>query len=226
MTTDYDDYEAYFRGSLEAKEGRKEELLHLYLQVRDRLGGAIENWLDIGCGEGNFLQVLHGQGVSATGIELDAELAKQGREAGYDVFCGDALTSVERMVQEGRRFQVVSLLHLIEHMETNDAVELLRLISHIQSPKGCCVVQTPNVKDRRVLLESFYRDPTHLRPYPPRLIEYLMKATGYPQVESLEFDRWVADREESIAEVRAERKRKYDAIKRLLRDAEEILGKA
>jgi SAM-dependent methyltransferase len=95
--------------------------------------------LEVGCGTGHFLQLAKERGFDVAGVELNEGLATQARErtGGSRIVCGDF------MVEDfGRRFDVVAMIDLIEHMP--DPLAALRRANELLEPGGHLVVYTPN----------------------------------------------------------------------------------
>lgn len=192
---DYLAYEEYFRGGDAAIEGRADELNDLVRRIAParEAEGEPTRWLDIGSGRGLVLRAVAAAGMEGYGIEVDTSLARLSREAGQRVFCGDALAVLRNLAESRVRFQVVSALHVIEHLEWAAATKLVDLMGAVVCPGGRCVLITPNIRDIRVLHGSFYRDPTHVRPYPTDLLEYMVARLGMQHEMSRTFDRFLED---------------------------------
>jgi len=93
---------------------------------------------DIGCGDGSFLKTMAGRGWQVTGVDFDAAAVAFARGRGLDVTIGTA----QSLLQSGRRFDVVTASHVIEHLPDPEA-----FLSHCRSllrPGGKIVVKTPN----------------------------------------------------------------------------------
>ncbi|MGY8913512.1 MAG: class I SAM-dependent methyltransferase [Flavobacteriales bacterium] len=172
VKAEYLSYENFFRASDKAIAGRYEELKYLSEKLLVR-NPNIKSWLDIACGSGQLLSVLQEKGINAYGIELDHGLSITGSNNGVNILCGEAIDVLQSLVSNNIKFDVISCLHLIEHLEWEQAEKLLSLMEAVLNPKGHIVIVTPNAKDLRVIAGSFYRDPTHIRPYPEELIKYL-----------------------------------------------------
>lgn len=91
--------------------------------------------LDIGCGEGNFLKGLKTQDFVKYGLDLKSN--KVNNLDGIDVYKGDFLK-----IKFDRKFDVVVLLHVLEHLE--DPVKVLKKIKRLLNPKGIVLLSTPN----------------------------------------------------------------------------------
>jgi len=190
LRSDYSLYEEYFRGSTDTSDRRREEFDALIAWLFNVLNLKNPTWLDIASGSGLILESLKKRKIDCYGIENDTNLANFATKQGHSVFHGDALSVVNFIFENKIYFDVVSCLHLIEHMDTEAADNLIEKIYGILSPSGIAVIVTPNSADIRVMLGSFYRDPTHIRPYPKELISYLYKKNNITPVCTVDFDRF------------------------------------
>ena len=80
----YVGFEDQFRGSPEDIRRRVEEYLPVFADASDVL--------DVGCGRGEFLELLRERGIRARGIDINAAMVDVCREKGLDAETGDALT--------------------------------------------------------------------------------------------------------------------------------------
>lgn len=135
-----------------------------------------ERVLDLGCGEGGFLELLQGRGVRGVGVDVFQDAVTKGREKGLDIRCVDALPFVRSTTE---RFDGVFIAHVIEHLRPVEAEELLQGCYHILRPRGRLIVITPNTLDIEVMTQRFWSDPTHVWPYPARLLEALVREAGF-----------------------------------------------
>lgn len=133
--------------------------------------------LDIGCGQGFFLSMLSEVGVNSTGIEIDETLCQGARERGLtNVISTDIF---EYLRSTPNRFDGCFASHIVEHFSPDQVKELFTLIRRILDPQGLLVVITPNVANLRRAAGDFWRDPTHVRPYPVSALEKLLTQTGW-----------------------------------------------
>ena len=143
--------------------------------------------LDVGCGTGVFLGLLADAGIQAVGVDSNPDAIEQCRHRGHDqVAVEDAMAYLERARTEGRRFDGVTLSHLIEHFAGPAGVRLLSLACDVVAPGGRILVATPNVANLRTWTHVFWVDPTHVRPYPRALIEALLADKQFEIVASFD----------------------------------------
>jgi SAM-dependent methyltransferase len=135
--------------------------------------------LDVGCGGGAFLDVARAAGLGAIGIDRDGAAIAAARGRGHDVLLGDAVAVLRELGGTGARFHGALLAHVIEHLDGEGALRLLYAIAAVLAPGAPLVVATPDVRSHIVLSELFWLDPTHVRPYPPLLVERLGATAGF-----------------------------------------------
>ncbi|MGH9042706.1 MAG: class I SAM-dependent methyltransferase [Acidimicrobiia bacterium] len=166
-------FEDEFRGS-------REDLLARYRDVAERLVGHGPVF-DLGCGRGEFVELLAGMGVEAWGVDLDAELVKAASDRGLPVEHGDGLRLLERMDDESLGGLV--LIQVVEHLTPQEVVDLVDLATAKVRPGGQVLVETVNPQSLYVFAHAFYVDPTHLRPVHPAYLMFLFKEAGFSTVE-------------------------------------------
>jgi SAM-dependent methyltransferase len=140
--------------------------------------------LDVGCGDGAFLDVAAAAGLAAVGIERDPTAAAGARGRGHEVLAGDAFAVLRELQATGAHFHGALLAHVIEHLDGERALALLQAIAAVLMPGAPLVVATPDVTSHIVLSELFWLDPTHVRPYPRLLVERLGAAAGFDTAAS------------------------------------------
>lgn len=169
----YPAFEAAFRGS-EA-------------DVRDRLGTYVPLFagaadvLDIGCGRGEFLELLRTAGISARGLDLNLEMVEICRARGLDVSHGDALGYLRGLPDEslGGLFAA----QVVEHLQPDYLLALLSEAQRVLRPGAAIALETINVACWYAFFQSYIRDITHARPLHPETLQYLVTASGFGAAE-------------------------------------------
>jgi len=133
--------------------------------------------LDLGCGRGEWLEVLREAGYAASGVDLDDGMLAGLRKRGYDVRRMDALQALRE--SPAASFAVVSAFHLVEHIPFDDVRTLIREAMRVLKPGGLLILETPNPENIVVGASLFYQDPTHLRPLPPELLRFAVEFEGF-----------------------------------------------
>ena len=131
--------------------------------------------LDLGSGRGLFLELLGQAGIEAHGVDSDAAAVEQCKERGLQVELGDVLDHLEQASGREAKYDGVFCSHLIEHLDADVAMAMIRNCAELLAPGGRLVLVTPNVENLEVWSGDFWLDPTHRRPYPRPLIASMME---------------------------------------------------
>jgi 2-polyprenyl-3-methyl-5-hydroxy-6-metoxy-1,4-benzoquinol methylase len=73
-----------------------------------------QNILDVGCGEGHFVELAEKQGMKATGLELNRDAAAKGRSKNLSV---DIQTVEEFSLAHSDQFDGITLFQVLEHLK-------------------------------------------------------------------------------------------------------------
>ena len=172
-------FEDAFRGD---RAQIRDSLVH-YLADIKRAGTvtASRPLLDIGCGRGEWLELLREHRIAARGLDLNRVAVEQCRELGLDVAQGDALALL-RAQAEGT-LGAVSLFHLVEHLPLGTLFELMQHIYRVLVPGGVVLLETPNPENLLVGSHTFYHDPTHRNPLTPTSSAFFLRYCGFSDPE-------------------------------------------
>src|SRR5437764_15325532 len=107
-------------------------------------------------------------------------MVEEAAARGLDVRRGDAVEHL-RSLADSSLGAIVSL-HLIEHLQLGQLLELLELSARKLRPGGIFVAETPNPASLIVLGNSYVLDPTHVRPLHPSLLSFLCEGAGFQDV--------------------------------------------
>jgi 2-polyprenyl-3-methyl-5-hydroxy-6-metoxy-1,4-benzoquinol methylase len=136
--------------------------------------------VDLGCGRGELLAALAGAGISAIGVEANREQARAATDAGQRVEITDIFTFLEGRTD--RSVDVLSALHLIEHLAFPRQAALLAGAARVLRPGGTLILETPNPENLRVGAWKFHIDPSHLKPLPPELLTLMVEHAGFTDI--------------------------------------------
>ena len=178
----YVGFEDQFRGSSEEISRRLADYVEVFAGQSDVV--------DVGCGRGEFLELLHARGISARGIDLNQAMVEASRARGLSVECSDALSYLTTLADEsiGGLFAA----QVVEHLAPDYLGALLETAAHKTRPGGLIVLETINPACWLAFFESYIRDLTHVRPLHPETLQYLVRVNGFHDVR-VEFKSPVAD---------------------------------
>ena len=137
--------------------------------------------LDVGCGRGEFLELLRDGGIAARGIDANAEMVERCRERGLDATRADALAHVAGLPDEslGGLFAA----QVVEHLEADYLLRLLPALRRVLRPGARIVLETINPASWSAFFSAYIRDITHRQPLHPDTLGYLLRAHGFVDVE-------------------------------------------
>jgi 2-polyprenyl-3-methyl-5-hydroxy-6-metoxy-1,4-benzoquinol methylase len=165
-------FEETFRGS-------RQDLLARYRDLAQQFHHSAPV-LDVGCGRGEFLELLKSEGIPARGVELDPELVEAASARGLDVKEADGLSELASL-EDGSLGGVV-MIQVIEHLTPQQVLDIVLLARDKVRPGGKVVVETVNPQSLYVFAHAFYVDPTHTQPIHPAYLEFVFRQAGFGEV--------------------------------------------
>lgn len=171
----YRAFEDKFRGDRDIIKNRFKVYLPFVLPMLQIEGD--HNVLDIGCGRGEWLELLREEGFSVKGVDIDELMLEECRKLNIEAKNGDALTYLKSLADSS--LTIVSAFHLIEHLTFEILQEVVYEAKRVLIPGGLLIMETPNPENIVVGTSAFYVDPTHIKPIPPRLLEFVVEYTGF-----------------------------------------------
>jgi SAM-dependent methyltransferase len=177
----YVEFEDRFRGS----RGEIRERLQVYLPIlrEDLSGFEGRPVLDLGCGRGEWLELVRDQGWQGRGVDSNRAMVEQCRLRGLEVTEGEVLACLRDLPDAC--FAAVTAFHVVEHLPVPDLLALLHETARVLRPGGVAIFETPNPENLITAASDFYRDLTHLRPLHPDTMHFLAEQHGLVRVEIL-----------------------------------------
>jgi SAM-dependent methyltransferase len=134
--------------------------------------------LDLGCGRGEFLDLLRAAGMEHSGVDSDPEMVARCRAKGHRaVAVGDAVAHLTENVLDHSLGTVFSA-QVIEHLPYADLVRLLEVSMEKLRSGGIFVAETVNPYMRHSM-DGFWIDPTHQHPLFPETMLALCDVAGF-----------------------------------------------
>jgi O-antigen chain-terminating methyltransferase len=137
--------------------------------------------LDIGCGRGEFLDLMKEAGIPARGIDLDAESVALCRSKGHEAEIADLFVYLSD--QADAAFDGIFAAQVVEHLPPDQLPHMIELCVAKLQRGGLLVLETPNPECLAIFATHFYLDPTHTRPIPPSLMVFYFEEFGLGGIE-------------------------------------------
>ena len=136
--------------------------------------------VDLGCGRGEWLELLREAGVKAIGVDTNRVMIDLCGERGVEVIEQDALSYLRGLPDDSLRG--VTGFHIIEHLPPETLMLLLDQIMRTLRTGGFAAFETPNPDNLFVSGNYFYFDPSHHHPLPSKLVKLFLESSGFQDV--------------------------------------------
>lgn len=133
--------------------------------------------LEIGSGDGFFLERMQKDGYHMTGIEISKQRRRKSkRVTDVKVLNINLMESVSNIGS----FDGIVLFHVLEHII--DPVTFLKNISDLLKPKGKLIVEVPNFDDFQIEMNDAYKDwslqRAHIHYFVPTILKDVLTKAG------------------------------------------------
>lgn len=175
----YLSFENRFRGT----RAEITERIRFYLPYlkEARAGSADRPILDVGCGRGEWLELMREERLEASGVDLNSAMVAQCRARNLEVTQGDAIAFLRGLPDESQG--TVTGFHIIEHLPLETLLDLIAESRRVLQPGGLAIFESPNCKNLVVGACNFNIDPTHRNPVFPETAEFILQTQGFEKIE-------------------------------------------
>ena len=175
----YFDFENKFRGD-------RQKILNIFSSYEPLIEIALEGksspiLIYVGCGRGEWLQRCQNKFYKSIGIESDSYMVKLCREHGLSVIEGDAIDQLSKF--EANSISVITIFHVIEHLEFNKLQKMICECHRILSDDGILIMETPSIDNLIVSTKTFYIDHTHINHINPEAVSFYLEKAGFNNVK-------------------------------------------
>ena len=172
-------FEDVFRGSRDDIKGRLVRYVDILRNAgAGHLGKPI---LDVGCGRGEWLELLKENNVPAYGVDLNSVMVERAAALGLDARRADALEHMKGLADCA--VSAVTAFHVAEHLPFAVLIDFFDEVLRVLVPGGIAIFETPNPETMRVGATTFYNDPMHRNPIPPQVFQFMVSHRGFQDVE-------------------------------------------
>lgn len=170
---DYFDFENRFRGTREHIKGVQEQYIK-YFENKKQV-------VDIGCGRGEFLELLNERNINAIGVDLYGKSVNYCKLLNLNVLQIDAIEYLQKCTSIDGLFAG----QVVEHLTISQIIQLCE-VAYEKLEENCyMILETPNPTSLAIYTNAFYMDPSHGKPVHPLTLQYCVQKAGFKDVKIL-----------------------------------------
>ena len=188
-TYQYSDFEQRFRGDQDKVKEKLKKYLPYYAGADDIL--------DIGCGRGEFMEMLKEEGKEAEGIDISLSMLRVAEENGLNCSKADALEFLK--AKESDSLGGIFSAQVIEHLTPEYLRSLVLEAGRVLKHGAPIVLETVNPLSLFALSNIYFLDVTHQKPLHPEYMRYLLESSGFDGVSIVFSEELQEERLEEIA---------------------------
>lgn len=144
-----------------------------------------ENVLDIGCGRGEFLELLRERDIKALGVDIDNDMIELCKKKKLNVIKADIFDYLRKVPDKS--LGGIFCSQVIEHLPAKNIVKLVRMCFQKLKPDCWAAFISPNPESLAIFRNAFYVDLSHIKPIHPEALKFVMKEAGFKQVVKKSF---------------------------------------
>jgi SAM-dependent methyltransferase len=166
-------FEDRFRGSREEIKKQQSNFVNYF--------EGCKNVLEIGCGRGEFLELLRENGIMGHGVDVDGDMVDFCASKGLNSEKIDALSYLEKI--DDNSLDGIFLDQVVEHLDPEYIIKMLRLCHKKLNYGYYILIETVNPLSL-VSLANFYLDLSHKKPIHPETLKFLMVSVNFNEIET------------------------------------------
>ncbi|MCI0470525.1 MAG: methyltransferase domain-containing protein [Candidatus Aminicenantes bacterium] len=174
----YSDFEQRFRGDEQEVKNKLKRYLPIF--------AIADNILDVGCGRGEFLELLQEQGKKAVGIDISESMLRSA--AGKSITCKKAAALEYLQQEKDNSCGGIFSSQVIEHLQPEYLRDVVREAYRVLTKNAPIVLETINPLSIFALSNIYFLDITHQKPLHPEYMRYLLESCGFSEVEIIYSD--------------------------------------
>jgi 2-polyprenyl-3-methyl-5-hydroxy-6-metoxy-1,4-benzoquinol methylase len=172
----YLDFENKFRGDTEQITKRQTFYLPHFIGRK--------KVIDIGCGRGEFLQLMQDNKISAIGVDTNVKMIELCKSKNLNVINDEGIHYLLTIPDDS--VDGIFASQVVEHLSFEEMEKLVEVAYQKLKVGGCFVLETINPLTLGVYCYSFYMDPTHVKPVHPATLRFILERIGF-DVKPIQF---------------------------------------
>ena len=172
-------FEDLYRGTREEIMARQSVYVPLIREAG--VGTPIMPLFDLGCGRGEWLELLNSNGFTVYGVDSNEVMVGITRSLGLEVKKSEALAWLR--AQPDSSAGAITTFHMLEHIPFDAILQFFEESLRVLKSGGLLLFEVPNPNNLLVAARDFYNDPTHIRPLPAGMMRFVAENRGFCNVE-------------------------------------------
>jgi O-antigen chain-terminating methyltransferase len=172
-----------FRGQMELIKSRLQIYVPFIKPFEEIYSKSELKAIDLGCGRGEWLEIMQENEFIACGIDLDEGMLEACRKRSLNVVQTDIFDYIK--TQKDESLLLITGFHIAEHLPFENLLRLIKESLRILKPGGLLIIESPNPENIVLGTTNFYIDPTHQRPLSPLLLSFIVEYTGFKRFKTL-----------------------------------------
>jgi 2-polyprenyl-3-methyl-5-hydroxy-6-metoxy-1,4-benzoquinol methylase len=137
--------------------------------------------LDLGCGRGEFLELLQQNGIRARGIDTNGQMIETCKDKGLDCDKADILETLSEY--DDNSIGGIFSSQVVEHLTPSYLKRMVEMAYHKLSPSGTIIIETVNPLSVFSLVQIYFLDLSHHQPIHPQALSFLLKSSGFEDIQ-------------------------------------------
>lgn len=142
-----------------------------------RLFEGLSPVVDVGCGRGEFLELLKDAGIESYGVDSDTSACEAVRRKHLTIVEADLFQHLKQLPE--RSLGGIFSARLIEYLPPHLQVEFVALCSSRLKPGARIVLETINPDSGSPFGRNWRLDPSHLQPIYPEILQSILESNGF-----------------------------------------------
>ncbi|MBN2546849.1 MAG: methyltransferase domain-containing protein [Spirochaetes bacterium] len=174
----YLSFENRFRGTREVTKKKLKAYLPYIKKANSKTNF---NILDIGCGRGEWIELMKENGYQAIGVDINRAMVEECKKYELDVIESDALEYLK--AQKDNSISIITGFQIAEHLRFDKLISLFDESFRVLKSNGMIIFETPNPENIIVGSNTFYLDPTHEKPLPSDTLIFFAETSGFRNIK-------------------------------------------
>ncbi|GFP26887.1 class I SAM-dependent methyltransferase [Candidatus Hakubella thermalkaliphila] len=167
-------FEDRYRGKEAEIAARQEFAIHFFKDDAELV--------DLGCGRGEFLELLQAHGIRAIGVDKDPQMVEYCKAKGLEVVEADCFQYLRNQPDGSVGSVFVGML--VEHLYPYQIIDLCTLLYKKMKKGSHLVIETINPRSFEAVRNAFVLDPTHKTLVHNLTLEFILEEAGFSKVST------------------------------------------